>query len=209
MHRAGGTPVILPPLTEEADWLTLLDRLDGLLLSGGEDITPDFYGQPLSPWIGYVDTERDRSEVGLVRAWLGRGKPLLAICRGHQMLNVALGGTLLQDITAQVPEALDHAYSPGRAMELGVHTVAVTPQSRLATIMGGVTFEVNSAHHQAVAQPGQGLAVTAHAPDGVVEALELRDHPFCLGVQWHPEAMLRISALMLPLFGQLVSASAA
>jgi putative glutamine amidotransferase len=208
VHRAGGTPVIIPPLMQEVDWLALLDRLDGLLLSGGEDITPGAYGQVSAPWTGRGDGERDTSEIGLVRLWLAQGKPLLAICRGHQMLNVALGGTLLQDITTQVPDALDHAYSPGRPMELAVHTVSVTQDSRLAAVMGSTSFPVNSAHHQAIAQPGSGLTVVAQAADGIVEALEMPDHPFCLGVQWHPEAMLRTSATMLPLFEAFVRASA-
>jgi putative glutamine amidotransferase len=208
VHRAGGTPVIIPPLMQEVDWLALLDRLDGLLLSGGEDITPGAYGQALGPWTGQGDGERDSSEIGLVRLWLAQGKPLLAICRGHQMLNVALGGTLLQDITTQVPDALDHAYSPGRPMELAVHTVRVTEDSRLAAVMGSASFAVNSAHHQAIAQPGSGLTVVAQAADGIIEAMEMPDHPFCLGVQWHPEAMLRTSPTMLPLFEQFVRASA-
>jgi putative glutamine amidotransferase len=208
VHRAGGTPVIIPPLTQEVDWKGLLERLDGLLLSGGEDITPDMYGQASSPWTGQVDGERDSSEIGLVRLWLAGGKPLLAICRGHQLLNVALGGTLMQDIAAQIQDALDHGYLPGRPMEFAVHTVDAAPESRLAAILGGVSFPVNSAHHQAVAQAGRGLAVVAWASDGVIEATEMPDHPFCLAVQWHPEAMLRVSTAMLPLFEAFVRASA-
>jgi putative glutamine amidotransferase len=207
IHRAGGTPVIIPPFTREGDWTTLLDRLDGLLLSGGEDIAPGTYGQLSSPWTGRIDEERDTSEIGLVQRWLARGKPLLAICRGHQILNIALGGTLLQDITAEFPDALDHAYSPGRPMEASVHAVEVAAESRLAAILGGGAFAVNSAHHQAVAQPGRGLEIVARAPDDVVEATEMVAHPFCLSVQWHPEAMLRMSATMLPLFEAFVQAS--
>jgi putative glutamine amidotransferase len=208
VHRAGGTPVIIPPVTQAVDWEALLDRLDGLLLSGGEDIAPTAYGQALSPWTGRVDGERDSSEIGLARLWLTRGKPLLAICRGHQLLNVALGGALLQDITAEVPDALDHAYLPGRPMEDTVHTVEAMMESQLAAILGSALFSVNSAHHQAVVQPGRGLEIVAYASDGVVEATEMRDHPFCLSVQWHPEAMLRISAAMLPLFEEFIRASA-
>ena len=207
IHRAGGIPVIIPPLMEEADWSGLLDRLDGLLLSGGEDIAPDAYGQMPSSWTGYVDEERDRSELGLVRRWLARGKPLLAICRGHQILNVALGGTLLQDIAAELPDALEHAYLPGHRMEVAAHTVKVTPKSQLASILGGAAFSVNSAHHQAVAQAGRGLVIVAEASDGVIEATEMTGDSFCLSVQWHPEAMLRISADMLPIFEEFVRAA--
>lgn len=207
VHRAGGTPVIIPPLMQEVDWQVLVNCLDGLLLSGGEDIAPDTYGQQLEPWTGYVDTERDSAEIGLVRLWLAGGKPLLAICRGHQVLNVVLHGTLLQDITTQVPDALDHAYLPGRPMEVNVHTIAVEPWSRLAEALGGASFPVNSAHHQAVLQPGDGLVIVARAPDGVVEATEMPGHSFCLSVQWHPEAMLRVSSTMLPLFERFVGAA--
>jgi putative glutamine amidotransferase len=197
--------VIIPPLTRDADWSPLLERLDGLLLSGGEDIAPTCYGQDVEPWTGLVDKARDRSEIGLVRRWLATEKPLLAICRGHQVLNVALGGSLIQDIMAQVPNALDHAYVPGRPMETIVHTVEIEAGSRLAAILGGPELAVNSAHHQAVARPGQDLTVVARAPDGVLEATELAEHPFCVSVQWHPEAMLRTSATMLPLFVSFVS----
>ncbi len=207
VHRVGGTPVIVPPLTQVQDWTILLERLDGLLLSGGEDVAPAQYGQAQAPWTGRVDEERDRSELGLVREWVGSGKPLLAICRGHQVLNIALGGSLLQDILAQVPTALDHAYVPGRPMEKAVHTVSLSPESRLTDILGGTTIPVNSAHHQAIETPGEGLTVVALAPDQIIEATEMPPHPFCLSVQWHPEAMLKVSSSMLPLFAAFIAAA--
>ncbi|HNT74021.1 MAG TPA: gamma-glutamyl-gamma-aminobutyrate hydrolase family protein [Anaerolineae bacterium] len=208
IHQMGGVPIILPPLTTPEDWPTLLERLDGLLLSGGEDIAPEHYRQADEPWLGSVDPERDASELGLVQQWLTTERPLLAICRGHQILNVARQGTLYQDIATYLPHALDHAYTPARMMEQAVHSVTLTSKSRLAEILGGVNFEVNSAHHQAVQQPGIGLVVTAYAPDGIIEALELSEHPFCVGVQWHPEAMLKVSETMSPLFAAFVSAAA-
>lgn len=207
VHRAGGVPLIIPPLTQERDWAPLLERLDGLLLTGGEDIAPGRYGQTHEAWTGRFDSERDASELGLVRTWLPSGKPLLAICRGHQVLNVALGGSLYQDVMAHVPNALDHAYVPGRPMEQTVHTVDLAPGSRLAAILAGDHFAVNSAHHQAVLQAGTGLDVVARAPDQIVEAIELVRHPFCIGVQWHPEAMLRLSDTMLPLFEAFIAAT--
>lgn len=208
IHRVGGVPVIIPPLTTADDWPILLERLDGVLFSGGEDITPEHYRQADEPWLGSVDKERDASELGLVQQWLTTGRPLLAICRGHQLLNVALGGTLYQDIAAYLPDTLDHAYTPARPMEQVVHPVMIAPESRLAAILGGIHFEVNSAHHQAVQQPGTGLIVTAHAPDGVIEAVELPDHPFCVSVQWHPEAMVKVSDTMWPLFAAFIKAAA-
>jgi putative glutamine amidotransferase len=208
IHRAGGTQVMLPPVMQEADWPGLLQRLDGLLLSGGEDIAPEAYGQEREAWTGRVDEERDHAELGLVQRWLDLGKPLLAICRGHQVLNVALGGTLLQDVMTQHPNALDHAYFPGRPMENPVHEVEIQPESRLARILDDTRLAVNSAHHQAVAEPGCTLVVVARAPDDIIEATELPNHRYCISVQWHPEAMLKLSTSMLPLFRTFVEASA-
>ncbi len=207
IHHAGGTPIIIPPLTQAADWSRLVERLDGLLLSGGEDIAPDRYGHTLEPWTGRVDSERDEAELGLVQLWVTSGKPLLGICRGHQVLNVALGGVLVQDIMANIADALDHAYVSGRPMENPVHDVDIVPDCQLSRILGGTHFAVNSAHHQAVTVPGRDLAIVARAPDGVVEATEISDHPFCVSVQWHPEAMVKISSSMLPLFAAFVNAA--
>jgi putative glutamine amidotransferase len=209
IQKAGGTPVILPPVLQDEDWATVLDRLDGILLSGGEDIGPAHYNQSPATWMGGVDEERDRSELGLICAILDHGLPMLGICRGHQVLNVALGGELYQDITAQISDAIEHAYVPGRPMENNVHAVYIEPDSQLAEILGGTEFEVNSAHHQAVSEPGAGLRVVARAPDGVIEGLEMLDYLFCVCVQWHPEAMIKISPTMEPLFEAFVDAARA
>ncbi len=206
IHRVGATPIIIPPTLQSPDIPSLLSNLDGLLLSGGEDIAPRHYGQKSEAWMGRVDEVRDMSELGLIKAWLAMGKPLLAICRGHQVLNVALGGTLFQDISKSLPDALDHAYVPARPMEITVHPVKIELQSQLATIMGGITIDVNSAHHQAIHAPGAGVRVVAYAPDGVIEAIELPQYHFCIGVQWHPEAMVKVSETMLPLFSAFVQA---
>lgn len=136
VQRAGGTPVMVPPVMHETDWPVLLERLDGLLLSGGEDIAPTRYGQMLEPYTNRIDEERDFAELGLVRAWLMLDKPLLGICRGHQLLNVALGGTLFQDIMTQVANALDHADVPARPMENSVHDVDIRAGCALARILG-------------------------------------------------------------------------
>lgn len=205
IQHVGGTPVIIPSIVMDEDWDVLVAHLDGLLLSGGGDIDPVLYGEVSEPWMGQVDAERDASELGLVRKWLASERPLLAICRGHQVLNVALGGTLYQDIAAYIPAALDHSSAPGRPMENVVHSVTVEPSSRLATILGGTSFAVNSAHHQAVKTLGDKLTVVARADDGIVEAIELCDHPFCMGVQWHPEAMVKTGDTMWPLFEAFVA----
>lgn len=207
VHYMDGVPVVIPPLTTEADWPVLAAHLDGLLLSGGEDIAPEFYGQSDELHLGGVDLERDASELGLVRFWLKSGRPLLAICRGCQMLNVTLGGTLYQDIATHIPHALDHTFSPARPMEQVVHSVALEADSRLAAILGTTTLAVNSAHHQAVKEAGKNLRTVGRASDGVIEAIELPDCEFVVGVQWHPEAMVKASETMWPLFEAFVRAA--
>lgn len=207
VQKVGGIPIIIPPTMAEANWGVLLPHLDGLLLSGGGDIHPAHYQQEAEPWLGGVDESRDVSELGCVRQWLSFNQPLLAICRGHQVLNVALGGSLYQDVATYIPDALEHAYTPARPMEQTAHSVCIAPDSQLAKILGTTTLPVNSAHHQAVKTLGNGLQVIANAPDGVVEALELSAHPFCLGIQWHPEAMVKISKSMWPLFEAFVNAA--
>ncbi len=207
IHRAGGTPVILPPVTGPMDWAVLLERIDGLLLSGGEDVEPQHYGEQPSEWLGGVDAERDTAELGLIGLVMRRKMPILAICRGHQLFNVALGGTLYQDIAAQIPGALlDHPLTPGRTLRDLTHPVTLAPESRLASILGGTEFMVNSGHHQAVRELGRGLVAVAHAPDGVIEAVELPDYPFAIGIQWHPEAMVMDDAVMMPIFEEFVAA---
>jgi len=207
VHQVGGAPVILPPMLAEADWTALLGRLEGLLLSGGEDLHPRQYGQPPEAWLGGVDETRDTSELGLIRAALEMRKPIFAICRGIQVLNVALGGTLYQDLAAQVPGALDHAFLMSRSLDQSIHPVTLEADSALVRILGGVTFAVNSAHHQSIQTPGAGLRVVGRAPDGVIEAVELADYPFCIGVQWHPEALVRSDPAMAALFAALVEAA--
>jgi len=207
VHQAGGAPVILPPMLAEADWTALLGRLEGLLLSGGEDLHPRQYGQPPEAWLGGVDETRDTSELGLIRAALEMRKPIFAICRGIQVLNVALGGTLYQDLAAQVPGALDHAFLMSRSLDQSIHPVTLEADSALVRILGGVTFAVNSAHHQSIQTPGAGLRVVGRAPDGVIEAVELADYPFCIGVQWHPEALVRSDPAMAALYAALVEAA--
>lgn len=205
IQHVGGTPVVVPSSVTDGDWDVLVAHLDGLLFSGGEDVNPVLYGEQSEPCMGQVDAERDVAELGLARKWLASGRPLLAICRGHHVLNVTLGGTLYQDIATYILHALDHGYAPARPMEKLVHPVTLDPRSMLATILGGTSFEVNSAHHQAVKALGNKLTAVAHADDGVVEAIELQGHPFCIGVQWHPEAMVKAVDTMWPLFEAFVN----
>jgi putative glutamine amidotransferase len=166
----------------------MLDGMAGLILTGGEDVDPAHFGSAPHPALGAVNAARDAFELALVRAAQKRRLPTLAICRGVQVANVALGGTLVQDIPSERPEALPHD-GPGARGER-VHTVQLRVGSRLATALGGTDATINSMHHQSVARVADGLVAVAHAPDGVVEGLEWAgDDWWMTGVQWHPEEL--------------------
>ncbi len=188
--RAGGLPVILPTVSDPAVARDLLEQLDGIVFSGGEDVDPSRYGEEVWNETVYVDSIRDNSDFLLAEAALASGKPILAICRGHQMMNVAMGGSLIQDIPTQVPDSLRHS---GGAM----HKIGVEKDSFLYRLYGQDSLEVNSFHHQAVKDPAPGVRVTARAPDGVIEAYEA---PGVIAVQFHPEKMVEDDPFWLPLF---------
>jgi putative glutamine amidotransferase len=207
VELGGGAPVVIPPHVEEAKLRAIFEHLDGLLISGGGDVLPALFGEDDSGLLWLVDERRDRAEIALARWALAEGLSLLAICRGPQVLNVAAGGTLIQDIPTQIPDALSHSSVAGRPKGFVAHTVEVTADSRLAALVGAGELGVNSSHHQAVKDVGAGLVVTARAPDGIIEGLEAPDHPFCVGVQWHPEAMLESQPVMRRLFEGLVEAA--
>jgi putative glutamine amidotransferase len=183
VRRAGATP---RPLALDEATSTALEGVDGLLLTGGDDVDPALYGEARHPASDVSEPDRDAFEIDLVRRALAADLPVLAICRGLQVLNVALGGTLIQDIPSEPAPLLPHdAAGPPTTL---AHTVAVAPGSCLAALVGpDDTRAVNSRHHQAVRALGEGLVVTATSPDGVVEAAELPSARFCVGVQWHPE----------------------
>ena len=180
---AGGVPVLLPPVpgVEAA-----VSRLDGLVISGGPDVEPVRYGQAPGPQTMVVRPGRDEAELALFRAALEAGTPVLGICRGMQLMNVALGGTLIQHL----PDAVGHDGHSPTPGAMGRHTVTVGQSSCLASIVGTGPALVPTHHHQGIDRLGAGLAPTAWAEDGTIEAFELDQarHPFALGVQWHPEA---------------------
>jgi putative glutamine amidotransferase len=209
VELGGGAPVVIPPHLEEAKNRAIFEHLDGLILSGGGDVLPALYGEEDSGLLWFVDEQRDRAELALAQWALTEKLPVLAICRGIQVLNVAAGGTLIQDIPTQVPNALSHSTVAGRPMAAVAHTVEVAADSRLAALVGPGELGVNSAHHQAVKAVGAGLAVTARAPDGIIEGLESPTHPFCIGVQWHPEAMVESHPVMRRLFEGLADSARA
>jgi len=209
VELGGAAPVVIPPHLEQAELRAIFDCLDGLILSGGEDILPASFGQENSEQLGPVDERRDRAEFALAEWALSEGLPLLAICRGVQVLNVVAGGALIQDIPTQVSDSLSHTSGVGRPLPDVAHTVEVTAGTRLAALVGAGELGVNSAHHQAAERVGRGLTVTARAPDGVLEGLEAADHPFCVGVQWHPEVMVESAPVMRRLFEGLAEAARA
>jgi putative glutamine amidotransferase len=182
--RAGGLPILLPHETEMTDGY--LDGLDGLLVTGGAfDVDPALFGAAERHDSVTTKDRRTAFELAATRGALERDLPILGICGGQQLLNVALGGTLIQHIPDEIEAALEHE-QPNPRDEPG-HRVAVTPGSMLHRICGTAELPVNSAHHQAAKAAGPDVAVNAVAPDGVIEGIELPSHRFCLGVQWHPE----------------------
>ncbi|MFN4232661.1 gamma-glutamyl-gamma-aminobutyrate hydrolase family protein [Thermus sp.] len=187
--------VLLPPQGPEA-LEKILPHLDGLLLPGGGDVDPDRYGEEPHPRLGEVLPERDEHEIFLARYGAEKGLPTLGICRGIQVMNVAMGGTLYQDLEAQGFHEIQHQQkSPPPALAHGVKLVAESPLSRLFP----PSFRVNSYHHQGIKALGRGLKPIALSPDGLVEAVALEGHPLFLGVQWHPELLKD----HWPLFGLL------
>jgi putative glutamine amidotransferase len=188
--QAGGLPVVLPPLTDLRALRTLYERLDGVLLSGGDDIDPVRYGEAPHPRLGAVSPERDTAELLLARWAIADGTPLLGICRGLQVINVARGGTLWQDLPSDHPEGLDHyASATLRRWDAIDHPVALAEGSRLAGLLGTTAIGLSSLHHQAVKRLGAGLRAVGYAPDGVVEAIEGDGEAFVVGVQGHPETL--------------------
>ncbi len=200
--RAGGRPVILAPMDREAAG-DLAQTLDGVLLSGGPDMDPRHFGEEPHPRLGRIDPARDDFELDLVRAALQAGTPLLAICRGVQVLNVAAGGTLVQDIASQVTGAIKHAQDAPRYH--ASHRVTVERHSKLAGMVGAGDVMVNSFHHQAVREPAPGFLASARAADGVIEGMEAANERFVVGVQWHPESMLDAYPAMLEIFAAFVA----
>lgn len=202
VRRAGGVPLLLPP--GETNLADVLPLLDGLILSGGGDIDPALYGGEHHPTIYMTDAERDSFEIELTKAVLAQQTPLLCICRGTQVLNVALGGTLIEHLPDIVGEELPHRAPP---REPTSHSVAVESDSRLAEIMGQMEAVTASWHHQAVRDLAPGLQIVAHAPDGTIEAVEMAGHPWLIAVQWHPELTAADDVGQQRLFDALVEAT--
>lgn len=201
--RSGGTPMLLPFLVDRDSVRAALGTADGLLLTGGGDVIPLAYGEEPHPKSIYQDPVRDEMEFEVVRLAVEMGLPVLGICRGIQVLNVALGGTLVQDIPSQVSDAIKH--SGGELGPALTHSVDMDQDSLIARVFGTTTMPVNSWHHQAVKGLGRGLKVTCRARDGVVEGLESDEGKRVLAVQYHPEEIAADFPQFQKLFDWLVS----
>jgi putative glutamine amidotransferase len=207
VSAGGGIPLLIPLGVSNEDLLTVIARVDGLVLPGGGDIDPKFYQGNKHQALRGIDRDRDRVEVFLAQQAIKLEIPLLAICRGHQVLNVALGGTMWEDLASQRVDGIKHDYYQlGSRTDLQ-HSVELYPGSRLAAIMGREKTPVNSLHHQGVRDIAPDLVVSAVAPDGLVEGLEVDGHSFAVAVQWHPENLIGNDPAMLALFEALVTAS--
>lgn len=203
--QAGAAAVIVPAAQDAASLGAILDRVQGLILSGGPDVHPRRYGEEPIAALGEIDAVLDEMELTAARMAVDRDLPVLGICRGIQVLNVALGGTLFQDLPAQ--RGGDICHTPRSDKAVNTHTVQLAAASRLHRICGESEIWVNSQHHQALKDVAPGLAVTARARDGVVEGVELGGRRFVIGVQWHPEGTWREDPNSQKLFRALVDAA--
>lgn len=187
VSQSGGIPLIIPGIAFDDSISSLFQKIDGVLLTGGGDIETRRYNGEDHPKVYGVDTARDQLEIDLVQSAVTNKKPLLGICRGIQLINVALGGDLYSDISDQRENSLRHDWFPDIPRDLLAHEVQVNAKSKLYEITKSDLMEVNSLHHQGIKSLAPGLTATALAEDGMIEAVEMDNHPFFLGLQWHPE----------------------
>lgn len=207
VFAAGGLPVLLPIHLEASDAPALLAGCGGILFSGGVDMDPIYYGEEVLDCCGVIDPARDAAETAYYRAARSLKMPILGICRGHQLINVLEGGTLYQDIGVQLPREQPLQHMLKGPTDTPVHSIQITPGSRLETIAGGRPLRVTSTHHQAVRRVAPALTVGGVSADGIVEELEDVHDGFLLSVQWHPERRWQQDASALALFEALVSAA--
>lgn len=205
---AGGIPFLIPLGLSEDDLAVLLGRVDAMLLPGGGDIEPSLYQHEMDSTMWGVDPDRDRVEFFMVRTAVAQQKPMLAICRGLQVFNVALGGTLYRDLHTYKAEAIKHDYYRVHPRNYLSHTIELEGDSLVARRLGKTQTWVNSLHHQGIRDLAPDLRAAGYAPDGLIEAIELPGHPFAVGVQWHPENLLQDDPAMLALFTGLVETAA-
>ncbi|HIY31115.1 MAG TPA: gamma-glutamyl-gamma-aminobutyrate hydrolase family protein [Candidatus Mediterraneibacter avicola] len=205
IRYSGGLPLILPLVRSDALLEQYTGLCSGFLFCGGGDITPLLFGQEPQNGNGHTSITVDLFQIRLMKKILASGKPVLAICRGMQVLSVACGGTIWQDMSLIPGDTLDHMQKSASRADVS-HRIR-TERGSLIRRCAGPSIFVNSFHHQSVNTPGKGVAVTARAPDGTIEAIEVQGHPFAAGVQWHPECMYRTSREMRALFQEFVARS--
>ncbi len=203
--QTGGVPLILPYVTELSTIKSQLDAVDGILLSGGHDVSPHHYDEEPIQQLGQLCVERDEYEIHVIRLALERNLPIFAICRGIQILNVALGGSLYQDIAHQMSSTLQH-WQQAKGY-VASHSVDIVPDTLLHSITAQSTLKVNSFHHQAINRLAPQLKINARARDGAIEGVELPQSRWVVGVQWHPERMLEHHPVMQRLFNAFVTAA--
>jgi len=206
--KAGGTPVLIPLITDKTLLEEIVERIDGLILSGGSDVYPPSFGEEIHPTVDSYDLERDEYEFSLLNLAYDRQMPVLGICRGAQLMNVAFGGTLIQDIPSQVPESTVN-HNQEEAREIATHSIRITPGSLFHQIVQTEQMMVNTFHHQAVKAIAPGFEAVAFAEDGVIEAIESTEEKSLLGVQWHPEnGAAAGDPVMIDTFKYLISEAA-
>jgi putative glutamine amidotransferase len=205
IRSCGGVPVLIPVAQNQETFQTMLERLDGLLLSGGPDINPKSYGEQPLEGLGEIDEDLDQMELQIAKLAFQRDLSIFAICRGIQILNVSLGGTLYQDIASQVEKSINHTQKADKGVN--THSIRVQEKTLLHQILKRKTIWVNGKHHQAIKEVAPGLIVTALAKDGVIEAVEHPSKGFVIGVQWHPEGTWRNDPYSKKLFNAFVRAA--
>ena len=201
--KAGGMPVIIPAMWETELIEAYAEQLDGLMVPGGEDVDPKYYGQEPHEKLGRLSPIRDHTEITLIRKMAELGKPIFGICRGMQMINVAFGGDMIQDIPSAIENCLKHM-GDMQYRSKPVHSVALTPGSRVHGIFGKDEIQVNTFHHQAIDRLAEGFEVTGRSPEGIAEAFENAQAKIW-GVQWHPENMVEAYPEFLGLFQSFVN----
>jgi putative glutamine amidotransferase len=206
LKAAGAIPVVMPLDASEEDLKQLSQDLDGFLFTGGPDVHPFLFGEETQAHCGNVSPARDQMEISLLPMIMELQKPILGICRGIQVLNIALGGNIWQDIPSQVTRDFPLAHSQPFSYDMPCHTVALTEGSLLARISESSSIKVNSMHHQAVKDLAPGLIASAYSTDYLIEALEMPDYPFFIGVQWHPEYLWEKNKEAFRLFQTFVKA---
>lgn len=206
LNRAGASPVLIPPGLATIQLQDLTSRLDGLLLPGGGDIDPVVYSSTSHPKVAFVDRERDQLEIRAFTQSRARGLPILGICRGMQLINVAMGGTLYEDLLDQRPNSDNHDFHPEHPRDFLAHRIEIEAGSRISKVFDSNTVQVNSLHHQGIRDLADGLTVAARAEDGLTEAVEIGRYPFGVAVQWHPECLQEHDS-MRNLFSAFVKAA--